>query len=155
MSKLFHSTIEEISKRIKLMENEFQEELIREIESKTGGDNWHNPNKQLKEAKQITLDELRETYATSQPLSKPQDNKSVHVGHKVTLQTDQETSLILHICSETDTEILGSKINTTQERMLSIDSTLGKKINKKKIGDIIEVNSKKFKIIKIETSELA
>lgn len=158
MAELFRETIQELQNRQKDLFQEVKDDLVREIAGKTGGDNWHDTSKLLRASKELTLDEIRQIERAAKPLKKPTNNDKVQKGHKITVDItvkNRKNNTVFHICDQIDTHFLSPKIRDKDNRMLSVDSPLGKLFINKSVGDQIVYNYRVYLIKKIQVSEYA
>lgn len=154
---LLKATYNLLKKKTEALEKHLDDDLKREINQKTGGDNWHNPAKVLRESKEQSLEEIKRIVQNAEIIDQPESKEKVKLGHKVTVKLNsdklQNKNIIFHIGTEIDAKYLGSKENSNKERIVSQTSPVGNKIINSKIDEKVRVNSQEYKILEIRPSK--
>jgi transcription elongation GreA/GreB family factor len=152
---LLRKTIEVLRSDVDRLEKEMLQTLEREIGSKTGGDNWHNPNKVIQESKQRILDEKRQWLRMSSSVHMLSPMKKVDVGAVVMLRGADHTVQYLHVGTFRDTATISSLVNKGNRRIISVESPAGSAIVGKSVGDRVVFGKNSFGIERISVSPFA
>lgn len=88
----------------------------------------------------------------SRRLSEPNQNSRIQVGHRVTMISQDNKEIIVHLCSKSDV-MYCTGINKLSGRLLSIESPFGKLLLGKRVDGNIQFDQQNFKITEIEVSE--
>lgn len=103
-------------------------------------------------SKFIKLWKIESLLSKSRRLSEPNRNSCTQVGHRVTMISQDNKEIIVHLCSKLDV-MYCTGINKLSGRLLSIESPFGKLLLGKRVDGNIQFDQQNFKITEIEVSE--
>lgn len=159
MKQVFPRTIIEVARRIEKLEREIRLLYEQGNEAYSGGDTWHSAGfrflEQHRIAQEETLRVLKQLQKRAQVINVPEGTSKVALGHEVTIEfLDAGVSQKLHICSSDDASILTGVCETSEGRLLSIETKLGKRLLGRQKGDIVTQGSQRALIKEIAVSRL-
>lgn len=155
---LFRNTISEIEKEIAEIDEWLRDNMEREALFRNSSDNWHSSNKTERFAKETTLGELRDLLANSCRLRLPHEFEVISAGCKAEVEgyaPSGSRTIWLHFGTAEDTRFLMKEFKNSNERIISVDTRIGKNLKGKRKGEVIPAGVFEYKILSIERSEFA
>ncbi len=143
----FPATISQIKKRLAAIRSKFEE---------SNADPTGASTRLLDQDRVLAFSEMGELeslISRLRPIQRLSSPNRVCLGHLVLLRNDAGKELQLHMCSDVDVKYLQSNLDDSSERLLSISSPLGQKLQNKRVDENVEVGGLMFRVVEISDSD--